>query len=178
VSRAARAALLLLLLAACSDDGEAAAPTTSAPTTTATATTTTATTSPSTTATTCPPDGPATAVDLDADGVDELLVPAGSGAAVDIVELHRLDGCDEVAVTLGGLPAQFAVGGSVLQLEGLRCGDGTLEHRSATSADGDTYATVDVVYELQDGALVEVDRRTGELPASDPALLDYARLDC
>jgi hypothetical protein len=174
--------LVVLPVGACSDDDDDKAdePTT---TTTEEPSTTTATTEPSTTSSTCPPPAagtelPLASIDLDGDGVDEVWRPAGSGAAVDIVELRRLEGCSEVPVLLEGGPAQFAVGGSVLLLQGIRCEGGLVVHLGATSEDGETYATLDLFYELRDGALVRVDDETGRLPATDPDVGDYSSFDC
>jgi hypothetical protein len=172
--------VVAVLLAACGDEEDDAAPAT---TTEAPATSTTSTTEPpsSTTTTTCPPltgDPPISTVDLDRDGVDELWRSAGSGASTDIVELHRIDGCVEVPVTLDGINAQFAIGGSVLLLQGLRCEPGRLVHLGATSEDGENYATLDIVYELRGGALQRVDESTGDLTTADPELADYSTFDC
>jgi hypothetical protein len=169
---------VVVLVAACGGDDDAA-PTT----TTEATTTTTSTTEPpsSTTTTTCPPptgDPPVGTVDLDRDGVDELWRSAGSGASTDIVELRRIDGCVEVPVVLDGINAQFAIGGSVLLLQGLRCEPGRLVHLGATSEDGETYATLDIVYELRDGALERVAESTGELTSADPELADYSTFEC
>lgn len=173
-------AAVALLLGACGDDGDDGADRdVEATTTTAAPTTTTA--RPSTTTTACapPPIGDAIAVvDLDGDGVDERWVPAGSGAAVDIVELRTVVDCEAVPVRIDGAPAQFGVGGSVLLLQGVRCEDGRVVHLGATSDDGERYTTLDLVYELRDGELVRVDDRSGELTASDPELADYAGFDC
>jgi hypothetical protein len=157
---------------------EATTTTTEAPATTARSTSTTAEAS---TTTTCPPvtgDPPVASVDLDDDGVDELWRPAGRGASTEIVELHRLDGCAEVPVLLEGLSAQFAIGGTVLLLQGLRCEEGRVVHLGATSDDGERYATVELIYELRDGELVRVDDRTGELTTSDPELQDFSSFEC
>ena len=174
-----------LLVAACGDDDgddDAVETTTTTTTTTEAApSTTTSTTAAPTTSTTCPPTSsaaPVAAVDLDGDGVDELWRDAGSGASTDIVELHRIDDCVEVAVTLAGNPAQFAVGGSVLLLQGLRCEDGRVVHLGATSDDGERYDTLDIVYELRDGELVHVGESTGVLTSADPELADYGSFDC
>jgi len=173
--------LVAAVLAACGDgdgDGDATATTVGATTTEASATT--GTSAPATT-TTCPePAGepPVATIDLDGDGVEERWVRAGRGAAVDIVELRRVEGCDEVPVTVDGTPAQFAVGGSVLLLQGVRCEDGIVVHLGATSEDGERYVTLDLRYELRGGELVRVGDRSGELTSSDPELADYSSFDC
>ena len=50
--------------------------------------------------------------------------------------------------------------------QGIRCDDGTVVHLGATSEDGESYSTLDLVYELRDGELVRVDDRTGTLATS------------
>ena len=167
------AAALLLLVAACSDDGDDGA-------VERTTTTTLLTTSSSSTSTTCAPpsDDAVAVVDLDGDGVDERWVPAGRGASVEILALEHVDGCTTEPVTVDGVPAEFAVGGTVLLLQGVRCDDGQVVHLGATSEDGETYTTLDIVYELRGGELVRVDDRTGTLSASDPDLQAYSSFDC
>jgi hypothetical protein len=147
----------LCLLGACSDDdGGGEAVTTS--TTTSTTATTTAVGTTGTTA--CPPEG------------EPLWRPAGSGASTDIYELRVVVDCEEVAVR------QFAVGGTVRELRGVRCEDGRVVDLVATSEDGRVYSTAATTYELRGTELVEVDRSTGELPADDPALRAYQAFDC
>lgn len=165
---------LLVLLAACSDDEDAQVDPTP---TTAEATTTTR---PARATTTCAVRGAdaVSTVDLDGDGVEERWVPAGRGASVDIVRLERVEGCEAVAVTVDGSPAEFAVGGTVLLLQGVRCEGEVVVHLGATSDDGETYATLDLLYELRDGALVRIGDRSGELPASSPELADYSSFAC
>jgi hypothetical protein len=168
----------LVVVAACSggdDDGASEVTTTST-----TEERPSSTTAPSTTTTTCaPPDGDVVAtVDLDGDGVDERWVPAGRGASVDIVRLEQLDGCTPVPVTVEGSPAEFAVGGTVLLLQGIRCEDGLVVHLGATSDDGVTYAALDLLYELRNGELVRVDDRTATIAADDPVLRDYSSFTC
>jgi hypothetical protein len=116
--------------------------------------------------------------DIDGNGTAELLVEQGRGASTRIVGLYRLDVCDLEAVQLEGTGAEFAIGGPVLLLQGLRCEDDRLVHLGATSEDGETFATLDLVYELRGGDLVLVDDRSGELTAADPALEPYSRFDC
>lgn len=118
------------------------------------------------------------AADLDGDGTDELWVQVGTGAAVTIVGLYDVDGCDLEPVVADGVPAAFAIGGTVLLLQGLACGESDVTHLGATSEDGVTYATLDLTYELQDGALVRVGDETGTLTADDPALAAYSEFAC
>lgn len=165
-----------LALCACGDDGDHDA---AEVTTTASPTTTTARSSTTTTSCAPPPvDDALAVVDLDGDGVDERWVPAGSGAAVEIVELRTVVDCEAVPVRVDGAPAQFGIGGSVLLLQGVRCERGTVVHLGATSEDGERYTTFDVVYQLRDGLLVRVGDRSDELTASDPELADYSGFDC
>lgn len=164
--------LLAVALAACGggDDGDDS----SVPATTATTATTTApTTTAAPTTTGCPPiDAAVASVDLDGDGTDEVWRSAGSGASADIVELVVVEGCEEVTV------GQFAVGGSVRELHGIRCEGGAVTELVATSEDGQTYAVTEVTYELQGAELVETGRTTGELGGDDPALQAASTFDC
>lgn len=118
------------------------------------------------------------AADLDGDGTDELWVQVGTGAAVTIVGLYDLDGCDIEPVLVDGVPAEFAVGGTVLLLQGLACGESDVTHLGATSDDGLTYATVDLTYELRAGELVRVGDETNTLTADEPALAGYSDFAC
>jgi hypothetical protein len=60
-----------------------------------------------------------------------------SGASTEFVGFFHLDGCELRKAGLdGGGEAVFGVGGSVTHLDGIRCFEGGLETRSATSADG------------------------------------------
>jgi hypothetical protein len=171
--------LFVLLAGACGDDDDAAPPTTAQPTTTTEPATTT-TEEPTTT--TCPsPDDPDVAglVDLDGDGVDEVWRHAGSGASVQILELHRLVGCVEEPVLLDGVRAQFAIGGTVTHLDGIRCDRGTVVHLNATSEDGESYATSETRYELEGDSLVPAGApSTGAMTTSDPDLADFATFTC
>jgi hypothetical protein len=183
VRRIARLAVVVALVGAgaCSDDDEGAveATTTTAEATTTSEATTTTTAAPTTTSCAVPAgDDQVGAVDLDGDGVEERWYYVDSGAAVDIFELRRVNGCEEVPVLLDGFPAQFAAGGTVLLLQGVRCEDGVVVHLGATSEDGETYATLDLRYELRDGSLVRVGDRSGQLTVSDPELPDYSTFDC
>ena len=80
---------------------------------------------------------------------------------------------------LGGGPAEFAIGGPVLLLQGVRCeDDGRITHLGATSEDGESFTTLDLTYELQDGELVRVDDTSRPLTRSDPELAAYSMFDC
>ena len=183
--RWAAVAAALVVAAGCSggDDGgdtvEATRTTTRAPTTTTERSTST-TVAPTTSTTCAPPPGepPIARIDLDGDGVEEVWRPAGRGASTEIVELRRVEGCGEVPVLLEGLSAQFAVGGTVLLLQGIRCEGTRVVHLGATSDDGERYATTDRIYELRGGELVRVEDRSGELTTSDPDLQDYSSFEC
>lgn len=119
------------------------------------------------------------AVDLALDGSDELWLEVGQGASTDIFGLYDLDGCDLEAVQVDGADAQFGIGGPVLLLQGLRCDDeGRVVHLGATSEDGESFATLDLVYELRDGELVRVDDESGALIAADEELQAYSAFDC
>lgn len=117
--------------------------------------------------------------DLDGDGDDELWVVVGHGASTVVYGLFDLDGCDLEAVELAGGPAEFAVGGPILLLQGVRCeDDGRIDHLGATSEDGESFTTLDLTYQLEAGELVRVDDDSTTLTADDPAFAAYTTFDC
>jgi hypothetical protein len=116
--------------------------------------------------------------DLDGDGTDELWVQVGTGAAATIVGLYDVDGCDLEPVLADGAPAEFAIGGTVLLLQGLACGESDVTHLGATSEDGVTYATLDLTYELRAGELVRVGDETNTITADDLSLASYSEFAC
>ena len=176
------AAAVLTLLAGCSDDDDA--PTAAAVTTT----TTEATTSSSTTldedcagADPVPPTTPSgEAAELVAETDDLAFAIVDRGASVEIVSVSEVVECAYRTVELDGRPATFPVGGSVTHGDGIRCTDDGITVLSATSDDGATYQATAVDYEVDDGELVETDRRASTIEAGeDPGELDgYYRLDC
>lgn len=122
----------------------------------------------------------ATARDLDGDGDDELFVIVANGAAAQIYGIYDLDGCDLEPVTLDGRPTELAVGGSVVELHGLRCDDdGGLTVLTATSDDGEHYQATARSYGLAGGILTET-RMTGALPLTpaSPEFPDHAQFAC
>jgi hypothetical protein len=117
--------------------------------------------------------------DHDGDGDDELWVVVGSGASTSVYSLFDLDACDLETVQLGGGPAEFAVGGPVLLLQGVRCeDDGRITHLGATSEDGESYTTLDLTYELRGGELVRVADASGTMTIADDGLAAYSTFDC
>jgi hypothetical protein len=102
--------------------------------------------------------------DLDADGVDELFVKTGSGAATDIVGVFRVEDCQAVQATSGGSPAEFPVGATVRNISGLHAEDGTLVVYSGTSADGQQFDVTWRTLRLDGDVLTEVgsDRGTAQ----------------
>ena len=90
--------------------------------------------------------------DINRDGVDEAFVQVGSGAHAAIVGLYTLYepegspatglscGMDEIASVETGLRAEFAVGASVTNANGLAClANGTLREYRQTTVDGITF---------------------------------------
>lgn len=120
------------------------------------------------------------AVDLDGDGPQEVFVVVAHGASAQIYGFYDLDGCDLEAIQFAdGSPAELPVGGSVLELHGLRCeADGSLTALTATSEDGVSYTGDQRTYALTDGILTETGATPVTLTADDPALTDYTRLAC
>lgn len=181
-ARALAVAAALAAVAACSDDDDRTpAPATSTTTTTAAPTSTARPTSTATSEATaatlpggCPTAEPPLATgDLDGDGTVEVWRPAGAGASVDVVELRVLgEACEEVPVR------QFAVGGTVRHLNGLRCEPGRLVELQATSEDGERWAVEVVTWQLSGTQLVEAGREAREVLARDPGFDDLSSFEC
>jgi len=109
----------------------------------------------------------------------ELVVQTGAGAAAFLVGIHRLDGCELVALQLGADAARFPVGATVTRADGVSCPPtGGLVHRSAESLDGVTFDVVEVRYVVEGDDLVEASRDTATLGPDDPGFTALARLDC
>lgn len=105
--------------------------------------------------------------DLDGDGVDELFVAAGAGAATDIVAVFRLDGCEAVQVTAGGAPAEFAVGATVRNVSGLHASDNGVTVYSGTSTDAEAFEVTWRTLYYEDGELTEIGSERGTAQAGD-----------
>jgi len=174
----------LLLVAGCGDDDDDLRGASVTTTSTTSTTSTTATPDPDEV---CPGADlvPPAAVD---GGPAEIVAAHGAltfavvdrGASIDVVSPFVVVDCAYEPVSIDGTPALIAIGGSVTHGGGLRCEGDTLTVLSATSEDGRTYETEAVTYELDGATLVEVDRSTSTIDATeDPADLDpYYRLDC
>jgi hypothetical protein len=119
----------------------------------------------------------------DGSGV-EAFVEVGAGAADALVGIYQLRGCTltRLAGPDGG-PSTFAVGGSVTQLDGLRCdgvsGGQRLAVLTATSDDGTTYHTSDRLLRA-DGSRLQYagEPVAGSLAATDPSLSAYSTVSC
>ena len=165
-----------LMLVACNGDGDdTSATTTARPRPTASTTTTTTTTGPPCPA---PPGEIAAERDVDGDGDEEVWMVVGHGASTTVMGLFLRDGCELRAVQIEGADAQFAVGGPVLLLQGVRCEANRVVHLGATSEDGENFAALDLVYELRGTELVRVDDATSTFTADDPELQAYSSFDC
>lgn len=72
--------------------------------------------------------GPIGGADIDGDGTLESFVMVNNGASAIAVGIYDMTKCDFSRVILDGAPFVFYVGGSVMNLAGLRCpGDGGIE---------------------------------------------------
>jgi hypothetical protein len=60
--------------------------------------------------------------DVDGDGTPELFVVVGNGAAIDLVGIYDIAGCELTRVTLNGTEASFPIGASAQHVRGLSCG--------------------------------------------------------
>jgi hypothetical protein len=135
----------------------------------------------------CPPERPAAALpdtpisrlDLDDDGVEETWAVVATGASATVYGLFKVDGCELVEVTVGGTPAEFPVGGTVVNQAGLFCTDsGAVAVATATSEDGVTYSGVRTDYRLEGTALVQQSSAPLELSTGDPSFPDLAAFRC
>jgi hypothetical protein len=110
-----------------------------------------------------------------------LFVAVGSGASATIVGLFVVAQCTLTRLTLAPstAPAQFAIGGTVTHLDGLRCRDNQLDKLSATSGDGVSYDTKIQRLTIANGALVTLgEPTTAVLRGPNPELQEFAALDC
>jgi hypothetical protein len=105
--------------------------------------------------------------DLDADGVDELFVKTSAGAYTDIIGVFRVEGCDTVQVTIGGSPAEFPVGASVLNIGGLQASSDTLVVYSGTSTDTEAFDVTWRTLRLDGDALTEIGSDSGTAQRGD-----------
>lgn len=119
----------------------------------------------------------------DGSGV-EAFVTIGSGASDTIVAVFQLLDCSLTRLTgpQGNAPSNFAIGGSVTHLDGLRC-DGTaggqrLVQLSATSDDGVTYTTKETRLTVENGHFTPDAPITDTVAAGDPRLQAFSSLDC
>lgn len=105
--------------------------------------------------------------DLDGDGVDELFVAAGAGAATDIIAVFRVEGCEAVQVTAGGAPAEFAVGATVRNVSGLHASDDGVTVYSGTSTDAEAFDVTWRTLHYEGGVLTETASETGTAQVGD-----------
>lgn len=112
---------------------------------------------------------------------EALFVAVGSGASATIVGLFAAGLCNLTRLSLAPstAPAQFAIGGTVTHLDGLRCRDKQLEQLSATSSDGVNYDTKIQRLTIGDGSLIAVGAPViGTMRGANPDLQQFATLDC
>lgn len=114
----------------------------------------------------------------------EAFVTTGSGASVALVGVFQLVDCSLARLTgpQGSAPSNFAIGGSVTHLDGLRC-DGSsggqhLVQLSATSDDGITYATKETRLTVVGGHLTPDTPIIDTISAHDQRLQPFSTLDC
>lgn len=111
----------------------------------------------------------------------EVFTTVGSGASVDLVGVFREVGCDLVRL-LGpnGVPAAFAIGGSVTHGGGLACENGHLVQLTATSDDGETYQATRTPLTLEGTKLVAGTPETKALHrgADDAEIPAYYTVNC
>jgi hypothetical protein len=109
---------------------------------------------------------------------DVAFVRIGSGASTSLVALYTVRGCELVRLTLPGHDS-FAIGGTITHLDGLQCSAGMLRVYSATTDDGETYATSAQSARVENGAMYEDGQPiTGTITSRDPGLETLGSLDC
>lgn len=125
--------------------------------------------------------------DVDGDATtDEIFTVVGAGAAVLIVAVHTVVGCELAQATIGGAPVGFPIGGSVANIGGLQCLDtddngvvNTVVAWSGVAADaGDGEFLVDgVEYELRGTELTQVGTRQLRADLGEADFV-YSQLSC
>lgn len=86
------------------------------------------------------PPQPVGGFDVDGDGSDEAFLTVTSGASAVFIGLYSIADCVATRITERGVPAEFAVGGSVGSVAGLSCdGDGTISRQFAQLVADDVY---------------------------------------
>ena len=115
---------------------------------------------------------------------DEAFVAVGSGASDTIVGVFQLANCTITRITgpQGTAPSNFAIGGSVTHLDGLRC-DGTaggqrLVQLQATSDDGITYNTKETRLTVANAHFTPDPPITDSMNVNDDRLHGFSSLDC
>jgi hypothetical protein len=123
-------------------------------------------------------------VALGGDG-ETVLAATGAGPPVSVGGLFQFVECAITAVLLEtGQPVEVPVGGTVTQGDGIECTGGAgsvlLVRLRATSADGETFTTDDVSYQIDGNTLLEVrsDSETLRTPADSAEIQRHYTLDC
>lgn len=115
--------------------------------------------------------------DLNDDGVPEIFVSVGAGAATQLVGLFGVDGCALHRINLGGTAAVFPIGATVANVSGITCeGAGDLDRVFASTNDGTNYEGGSEPFSLVGDALVAGVAEAASLTAEEAGSL--ARLDC
>lgn len=86
------------------------------------------------------PPRPIGGFDVDSDGSEEAFLTVTSGASAVFIGLYSVGDCVAARITQGGVPAEFAVGGSVGSVAGVSCdGQGTINRQFAQYVGDDVY---------------------------------------
>jgi hypothetical protein len=115
---------------------------------------------------------------LDVTPGQAAFATVGQGAGGPSVGLFVLRACKVERVTLGGQPAQFAIGTGAGARSGVACQVPGLVAYQATTDDGRFFQGSTTTYLLVGTLLDEVHRARFTLGADDPALAPYGRLTC
>jgi hypothetical protein len=116
--------------------------------------------------------------DVDADGKDEIWVQTGSGASSAILGLFRYRDCTITSVTLGGAPAELAVGASVANTSGVECTASRVRTLAGSSDDGVTYAVTETSYALEGDELTSRGAKTATVTSDDPEFARISSFHC
>jgi hypothetical protein len=103
------------------------------------------------------PPRPIGGFDIDGDGAEEVFLVVGSGASAAEIGFYDVADCVATRITVGGVPAVFAIGSSVGAVAGVSCpGDGTIQRNFAQYVAENEYEGGFAPYRLDGPVLTEL----------------------